>query len=162
VILHFFHGHGWDRGLLICLFKRISVEIWSLFVPLNERRVMDFKVAGLTPASFSDYLDTSRSNGISPISMQEIRTLRQNFERECEPLRAALGPVEHQTMLVTMYEGTEKLLNQRLPTFAVHAFLEDLKLSAQELRQQGISDREFRQQLMQDTQSKLQSLLNNG
>jgi hypothetical protein len=99
---------------------------------------MDFKVAGLNPASFAETLDFQKSSAeVAPISLQDIRSLRQGFEREAETLRPVLGAAEHQSMLIAMYEGTEQLLNRRVPAFAVHEYLEGLKGSAQELRNQG-------------------------
>ena len=96
---------------------------------------MDFKVAGLNPASFAETLDFQKSSAeVAPISLQDIRSLRQGFEREAETLRPVLGAAEHQSMLIAMYEGTEQLLNRRVPAFAVHEYLEGLKGSAQELR----------------------------
>ena len=45
-----------------------------------------------------------------------------------------LGDSEHQTMLVAMYEGTEKLLNRKVSDFAVMQYFEDLKFAAEDLR----------------------------
>jgi hypothetical protein len=59
-------------------------------------------------------------------------------------MRFALGDNQHQTLIVAMYEGTEKLLNQDVSEFAVLEYLEGLKLTAKELRQQGISGEQFR------------------
>lgn len=121
---------------------------------------MDFKVAGLTPARFAENLEFSPSrSSVQPISLQDIRTLRQHFERECEDLRSTLGATEHQSMLVAMYEGTEQLLNQRVSIFAIQEYLEGLKLSAQEFRRQGLANPEFRQQLIEYARSSLRPLL---
>ena len=124
---------------------------------------MDFKVAGLNPASFAETLDFQKSSAeVAPISLQDIRSLRHGFERESETLRPVLGAAEHQSMLIAMYEGTEQLLNRRVPAFAVHEYLEGLKGSAQELRNQGLANQEFRQQLFKQSRISLQYVLNQG
>ena len=57
---------------------------------------MDFKVAGLNPASFAETLDFQKSSAeVAPISLQDIRSLRHGFEREAETLRPVLGAAEH-------------------------------------------------------------------
>ena len=124
---------------------------------------MDFKVAGLNPASFAETLDFQKSSAeVAPISLQDIRSLRYGFEREAETLRPVLGASEHQSMLIAMYEGTEQLLNRRVPAFAVHEYLEGLKGSAQELRNQGLANQEFRQQLFEQSRLSLHYVLNQG
>ena len=124
---------------------------------------MDFKVAGLNPASFAETLDFQKSSAeVAPISLQDIRSLRHGFEREAETLRPVLGAVEHQSMLIAMYEGTEQLLNRRVPAFAVHEYLEGLKGSAQELGNQGLANQEFRQQLFKQSRLSLHYVLNQG
>ncbi len=74
-------------------------------------------------------------------------------------MRSFLGDEQHQTMIVAMYEGTEKLLNQNVSEFAVLEYLEGLKLTAKELRQQGIFGDQFRSALMQHSSSTVRELL---
>ena len=121
---------------------------------------MDFKIAGLSPASFAETLDFQKSSAeVAPISLQDIRSLRHGFERESETLRPVLGAAEHQSMLIAMYEGTEQLLNRRVPAFAVHEYLEG---AVEELRNQGLANQEFRQQLFKQSRISLQYVLNQG
>ncbi|MDP6215922.1 MAG: hypothetical protein QF649_01790, partial [SAR324 cluster bacterium] len=62
-------------------------------------------------------------------------------------------------MLVAMYEGTEKLLNQDVSEFAVIEYLEGLKLTAKELLQQGISGDKFRSTLLEHSVSTVLDLV---
>ena len=101
---------------------------------------------------------TSLSN-IQKLSVDNIRDLRQHFEQGSSPLRSALGEDQHQTMMVAMYEGTEKLLNQDVSEFAVFEYLEGLKLTAKELRQQGISGEQFRSTLLEHSVSTVRELV---
>ncbi len=99
---------------------------------------------------------------IQELSFQNIRSLRQNFEKGITTMRSFLGDEQHQTMIVAMYEGTEKLLNQNVSEFAVLEYLEGLKLTAKELRQQGISGDEFRSSLMEHSSSSVRDLLHSS
>ena len=77
-------------------------------------------------------------------------------------MRSFLGDEQHQTMIVAMYEGTEQLLNQNVSEFAVLEYLEELKLTAKELRQQGILEIEFRSALMEHSSSSVRELLHSS
>ena len=65
-------------------------------------------------------------------------------------------------MIVAMYEGTEQLLNQNVSEFAVLEYLEELKLTAKELRQQGIYGDQFRSALMEHSSSSVRELLHSS
>ena len=73
---------------------------------------------------------SSAFSNVQRLSFENIRVLRQHFEQGTSPLRSVLGDDQHQTMMVAMYEGTEKLLNQDVSEFAVLEYLEGLKLTA--------------------------------
>ena len=92
---------------------------------------------------------SSYLSNIQRLSFENIRNLRQHFEQGTSPLRQVLGEDQHQTMMVAMYEGTEKFLNQDVSEFAVLEYLEGLKLTAKELRHQGISGKQFRSTLLE-------------
>ena len=77
-------------------------------------------------------------------------------------MRSFLGDVQHQTMIVAMYEGTEQLLNQNVSEFAVLEYLEGLKLTAKELRQQGVYGDQFRTALMEHSASTFRELLHSS
>jgi hypothetical protein len=77
-------------------------------------------------------------------------------------MRFALGDNQHQTLIVAMYEGTEKLLNQDVSEFAVLEYLEGLKLTAKELRQQGISGEQFRTSLLEHSVSTVRDLVSSS
>jgi hypothetical protein len=102
--------------------------------------------------------NSSLSN-VQRLSVDNIRVLRQHFEQGTSPLRSVLGEDQHQTMMVAMYEGTEKLLNQDVTEFAVLEYLEGLKLTAKELRQQGISGEQFRSTLLEHSVSTVRDLV---
>jgi len=93
------------------------------------------------------------------LSFENIRILRQHFEKISDPLRSILGEDKHQTMIVAMYEGTEKLLNKDVSEFAVLEYLEGLKLAAKELSQMGISGEEFRTNLLEHSVTKVLNLV---
>ena len=93
------------------------------------------------------------------LSFQNIRSFRHNFEKAITTMRSFLGDEQHQTMIVAMYEGTEQLLNQNVSEFAVMEYLEGLKLTAKELRQQGIYGDQFRSALMEHSSSSVRELL---
>ena len=96
---------------------------------------------------------------IQGLSFQNIRSFRHNFEKGITTMRSFLGDEQHQTMIVAMYEGTEQLLNQNVSEFAVLEYLEGLKLTAKELRQQGIYGEQFRSALMEHSSSSVRELL---
>ena len=96
---------------------------------------------------------------IQGLSFQNIRSFRHNFEKGITTMRSFLGDEQHQTMIVAMYEGTEQLLNQNVSEFAVLEYLEGLKLTAKELRQQGIYGDRFRTSLMDHSASTVRELL---
>ena len=93
---------------------------------------------------------------------ENIRSFRQHFEQGTIPMRFALGDNQHQTLIVAMYEGTEKLLNQDVSEFAVLEYLEGLKLTAKELRQQGISGEQFRTSLLEHSASTVRDLVSSS
>jgi hypothetical protein len=93
------------------------------------------------------------------LSFQNIRSFRHNFEKGITTMRSFLGDDQHQTMIVAMYEGTEQLLNQNVSEFSVLEYLEGLKLTAKELRQQGIYGDQFRSALMEHSYTTVRELL---
>ena len=99
---------------------------------------------------------------IQGLSFQNIRSFRHNFEKGITTMRSFLGDEQHQTMIVAMYEGTEQLLNQNVSEFAVLEYLEGLKLTAKELRQQGIYGDQFRSALMEHSSSSVRELLHSS
>ena len=102
---------------------------------------------------------SSSLSNVQRLSFENIRILRQHFEQGTSPLRSVLGDEQHQTMIVAMYEGTEKLLNQDVSEFAVLEYLEGLKLTAKELRLQGISGDKFRNSLLEHSVSTVRDLV---
>ena len=96
------------------------------------------------------------------LSFQNIRSLRHNFEKGITTMRSFLGDEQHQTMIVAMYEGTEQLLNQNVSEFAVLEYLEGLKMTAKELRQQGIYGEQFRSSLMEHSSTSVRELLHSS
>ena len=99
---------------------------------------------------------------IKELSFQNIRSFRHNFEKGITTMRSFLGDEQHQTMIVAMYEGTEQLLNQNVSEFAVLEYLEGLKLTAKELRQQGFHGDQFRTVLMEHSASTVRELLHSS
>ena len=99
---------------------------------------------------------------IQRLSFQNIRSFRHNFEKGITTMRSFLGDEQHQTMIVAMYEGTDQLLNQNVSEFAVLEYLEGLKLTAKELRQQGIYGDQFRSALMEHSSSSVRQLLHSS
>ena len=99
---------------------------------------------------------------IQELSFQNIRSLRHNFEKGITTMRSFLGDEQHQTMIVAMYEGTEQLLNQNVSEFAVLEYLEGLKMTAKELRQQGIYGEQFRSSLMEHSSTSVRELLHSS
>ena len=101
----------------------------------------------------------SSVSGNQRLSFENIRSFRQHFEQGITPLRSILGDDQHQTMIVAMYEGTEKLLNQDISEFAVLEYLEGLKLTAKELLQQGISGEQFKTSLLEHSKTTIHDLV---
>ena len=99
---------------------------------------------------------------IQGLSFQNIRSFRHNFEKGITTMHSFLGDEQHQTMIVAMYEGTEQLLNQNVSEFAVLEYLEGLKLTAKELRQQGVYGNHFRTALMKHSASTVRELLHSS
>ena len=99
---------------------------------------------------------------IQGLSFQNIRSFRHNFEKGITTMRSFLGDEQHQTMIVAMYEGTEQLLNQNVSEFAVLEYLEGLKLTAKELRQQGVYGDHFRTALMEHSASTVREMLHSS
>ena len=93
------------------------------------------------------------------LSFENIRNFRQHFEQKTTPLRSVLGDDQHQTMIVAMYEGTEKLLNQDVSEFAVLEYLEGLKLTAKELLLQGVSGEQFKTYLLEHSKTTIHDLV---
>ena len=61
---------------------------------------------------FSGNHKSSSFSNVKRLSFENIRVFRQQFEQETFPSSSIVGDEQHQTMLVAMYEGTEKLLQQ--------------------------------------------------
>ena len=99
---------------------------------------------------------------IQRLSFQNIRNFRHNFEKGITIMRSFLGDEQHQSMIVAMYEGTEQLLNQNVSEFAVLEYLEGLKLTAKELRQQGVFGDQFRTALMEHSASTVRQMLHSS
>ena len=99
---------------------------------------------------------------IQGLSFQNIRSFRHNFEKGITTMHSFLGDEQHQTMIVAMYEGTEQLLNRNVSEFAVLEYLEGLKLTAKELRQQGIYGDQFRTALMEHSSETVSELLHSS
>ena len=108
---------------------------------------------------FSGNHKSSSFSNVKRLSFENIRFFRQQFEQETFPSSSIVGDEQHQTMLVAMYEGTEKLLNQDVSEFAVIEYLEGLKLTAKELLQQGISGDKFRSTLLEHSVSTVLDLV---
>jgi len=96
------------------------------------------------------------------ISFDNIRIFRQHFEQGTNPLRSILGEEKHQTMIVAMFEGTEKLLNKNVSEFAVLEYLEGLKLEAKELSLRGFSGEKYRTTLINHSISSVKNLLSSS
>ena len=101
----------------------------------------------------------SSVSGNQSLSFENIRSFRQHFEQGITPLRSILGDDQHQTMIVAMYEGTEKLLNQDISEFAVLEYLEGLKLTAKELLLQGVSGEQFKTYLLEHSKTTIHDLV---
>ena len=101
----------------------------------------------------------SSGSGNQRLSFENIRSFRKHFEQGITPLRSILGDDQHQTMIVAMYEGTEKLLNQDISEFAVLEYLEGLKLTAKELLLQGVSGEQFKTSLLEHSKTTIHDLV---
>ena len=101
----------------------------------------------------------SSVSGNQRLSFENIRSFRLHFEQGITPLRSILGDDQHQTMIVAMYEGTEKLLNQDISEFAVLEYLEGLKLTAKELLLQGVSGEQFKTSLLEHSKTTIHDLV---
>ena len=101
----------------------------------------------------------SSVSGNQRLSFENIRSFRQDFEQRVTSLRSILGDDQHQTMIVAMYEGTEKLLNQDISEFAVLEYLEGLKLTAKELFLQGVSGEQFKTSLLEHSKTTIHDLV---
>ena len=110
----------------------------------------------------SDSKQSFYESDIQGLSFQNIRNFRHNFEKGITSMHTFLGDEQHQTMIVAMYEGTEQLLNQNVSEFAVLEYLEELKLTAKELRQQGVFGDQFRTALMEHSSSTVRELLHSS
>lgn len=106
-----------------------------------------------------DKSDNSLTFGQNPISFNQIREIRQTFEKDAQALQPRLDSGEHQSLLVAMYEGTEQFLNKSVSDFDVMTYLESLKTTARDLQRQGISGEEFRSSLFRQSQDSLVNLL---
>ena len=105
---------------------------------------------------------TFSESGTQELSFQNIRNFRHNFEKGITKMLSFLGDEQHQTMIVAMYEGTEKLLNKNVSEFAVLEYLEGLKMTATELRQKGIYGDQFRTALLEHSSSTVRDLLHSS
>ena len=125
---------------------------------------MNVQATGIqTPSSIPQ--NTSKiefKTSSSTWTLDQIRGMRQQFEQETSAMMKKLGDSEHQTMLVAMYEGTEKLLNRKVSDFAVMQYFEDLKFAAEDLRKQGMSGENYRNSLLQHSQKALNRMLATG
>ena len=93
------------------------------------------------------------------LSLDNIRIFRQDFEKGSNTLRSILGEDKHQIMIVAMFEGTEKLLNKDVSEFAVHEYLEGLKIAAKELSLKGVTGEKYRNSLINHSISSVNNLL---
>ena len=125
---------------------------------------MSVQATGIqTPSSIPQ--NTSKiefKTSFSTWTLDQIRGMRQQFEQETSAMVKKLGDSEHQTMLVAMYEGTEKLLNRKVSDFDVMQYFEDLKFAAEDLRKQGMSGENYRNSLLQHSQKALNRMLATG
>ena len=110
----------------------------------------------------SDSNHSFSESDIQGLSFQDIRSFRHNFEKGITTMRSFLGDEQHQSMIVAMYEGTEQLLNRNVSEFAVLEYLEGLKLTAKELRQQGVYGDQFRTALMEHSVSTVREMLHSS
>ena len=125
---------------------------------------MTVQVTGISsPSSMAKVSSKIEPKGDSQTwTLDQIRGMRQNFEKETSIMVKTIGDSEHQTMLVAMYEGTEKLLNRNVPDFAVIQYLEDLKMTAEDLSKRGMSGENYRNSLLQQSQNALNRMFSMG
>lgn len=119
-------------------------------------------VSNANPFSQGNKSKVGNPSVVPGISADQIRNIRQSFEKESQHLQKTLGDTAHQTMLVAMYEGTENLLNKRISEFEVTQYLESLKLNAQELHNRGVSPQEFREEIQRQSQDSVFNIIKNG
>ena len=125
---------------------------------------MTVQVTGiLSPSSIAkDSSKIETKVGSHTWTLDQIRGMRQNFEKETSTMVKTIGDSEHQSMLVAMYEGTEKLLNRNVSDFAVMQYLEDLKVTAEDLSKRGMSGENYRASLLQQSQNALNRMFSMG
>ena len=123
----------------------------------------------IKPTGNNNFQNLSKTSAISKPdltpptwTLDKIRNMRQNFEQETIAMHNLLGDSELQTMLVAMYEGTEQLLNRSVSDFAVMQYLEDLKQTALEFRQQGMTENSYRSSLLEHSINSLSRILVTG
>ncbi|MBF0287931.1 MAG: hypothetical protein HQM14_08940 [SAR324 cluster bacterium] len=95
------------------------------------------------------------------LSVDKIKSIRDTFEKESQHLQETIGTDAHQTMLMAMYEGTENLMNKKVSEFEIVEYLESLKVNAQELHNQGVSENQFRLEILKYSQDSVLNLLKN-
>ena len=121
---------------------------------------MDINFTTNLKATTSDNMSQSETTlSFHEISAKRIRDIRKTFEEESQHLQETLGTEAHQTMLVAMYEGTESLLNKRISEFDIVEYLESLKINAQDLHNRGVSEIEFRSEMLKQSQDSVFKLL---
>ena len=139
--------HNTIRLKIILLIKTISMNI-------NQIIPTDFQINITSGNEKNSSLSKNQK-----LSFDSIRIFRQHFEQGTNPLRSILGEDKHQTMIVAMFEGTEKLLNKNVSEFAVLEYLEGLKLAAKELSLRGFSGEKFRNSLINHSITSVKTLL---
>lgn len=100
-------------------------------------------------------------NVTQEISADQIRNIRETFEKESQYLEESIGGDAHRTMLMAMYEGTESLLNKKVSQYDLVEYLESLKVNAEELSNQGLSQQEFRSAIIRQSQNSVISMIKN-
>jgi hypothetical protein len=125
---------------------------------------MTDQVVGISSTSFISKVSSKIEPkvGSHTWTLEQIRGMRQNFEKETSTMVKTIGDSEHQTMLVAMYEGTEKLLNRNVSDFAVMQYLEDLKVTAEDLSKRGMSGENYRTSLLLQSKNALDRMLSTG
>ena len=100
-------------------------------------------------------------NVAQEISADQIRNIRETFEKESQYLEESIGGDAHRTMLMAMYEGTESLLNKKISQYDLVEYLESLKVNAEELSNQGLSQHEFHSEILRQSQNSVISMIKN-
>ena len=139
--------HDLIRPIQLLLTKTVKMNI-------NQINYNNFQVSLKSGNEKNSYFSIGEK-----ISFDNIRNFRQDFEKEAHTLRSVLGEDKHQIMIVAMFEGTERLLNKDVSEFAVHEYLEGLKLTAKELSLKGITGEKFRNSLIDHSISSINNLL---